>query len=179
MSRVKPISPEEAQSEVKAIYQDFEKKLGKVPNIFLNMGNSAAALKAFLGLSEAADQTSLSPLLREQIALVVSQVNHCQYCLSAHTAIAKGLGVKEQDILSARHGESQETKSHAILKFAKTVVESRGHVSNQDIATLKAAGVNDQELVEIIVLIILNMYTNYFNLITDPKVDFPHAPELT
>lgn len=179
MSRVKPISPEEAQNEVKTIYQDFEKKLGKVPNIFLNMGNSAAALKAFLGLSEAANQTSLSPLLREQIALVVGQANHCQYCLSAHTAIAKGLGVKEHDILSARHGESQETKSHAILTFAKTVVESRGHVSNQDIATLKAAGVNDQELVEIIVLITLNMYTNYFNLITDPKIDFPHAPELT
>lgn len=179
MSRVKPISPEEAKNEVKTIYQDFEKKLGKVPNIFLNMGNSAAALKAFLGLSAAVDQTSLPPLLKEQIALIVGQTNHCQYCLSAHTAIAKSLGVKEQDILKARHGESQDAKSQTILKFAKTVVESRGHVSNQDIATLKAAGVNDQELVEIIVVVILNMYTNYFNLITDPKVDFPQAPELT
>lgn len=179
MSRVKPISPEEAKNEVKTIYQDFEKKLGKVPNIFLNMGNSVAALNAFLGLNAAVDQTSLAPLLKEQIALIVGQTNHCQYCLSAHTAIAKNLGVKEQDILKARHGESQDTKSQAILKFAKTVVESRGHVSNQDIATLKAAGVNDQELVEIIVVVILNMYTNYFNLITDPKVDFPQAPELT
>ncbi len=117
MSRVKPVSLEEAKNEVKTIYQDFEKKLGKIPNIFLNMGNSAAALQAFLGLHAAVDQTSLSSLLKEQIALIVGQTNHCQYCLSAHTAIAKSLGVKEQDILKARHGESLDLKSQAILKF--------------------------------------------------------------
>jgi uncharacterized peroxidase-related enzyme len=178
MSRVRPVNVEEAKGEVRDIYQALEKKMGKVVNIFLNMGNSAATLKGFVNLNEVAEQTSLSPKLREELALVVGQTNHCQYCLSAHTAIAKGLGMNEQDILKARHGESQDPKTQAILKFAKTVVENRGHLSNQDVASVKAAGVNDTELVEVILLIIVNMFTNYFNLITDPKVDFPPAPEL-
>jgi uncharacterized peroxidase-related enzyme len=179
MSRVKPVNVEEAKGEVKDLYQNLEKKMGKVLNIFLNMGNSAATLKGFLNLSEAADQTSIAPRLREQLALIVGQTNHCQYCLAAHTTIAKGLGVNEQDILKARHGESHDPKSQAILRFAKTVVENRGHISNQDVASLKAAGVSDTELVEIILLINVNMFTNYFNLITDPKIDFLMAPELS
>lgn len=179
MTRVKPVSVEEAEGEVKELYQSLQQNMGKVLNIFLNMGNSAATLKGFLALSNAADQTSLSPKLREQIALIVGQLNHCQYCLSAHTMLAKGKGLSDQDILKARHGESLNVKDQAILKFAKQVVENRGNVSNQDVASLKTAGVTDPELVEIILLIIVNMFTNYFNLITDPKVDFPLAPELS
>ncbi len=179
MSRVKPMTIEEAKGDVKDLYQSLEKKMGRVLNIFLNMGNSAAVLKGYLSLHEAANQTSIPPKIREQIALLVGQANHCQYCLSAHTTVAKSLGINDQDILQARLGESQDSKSQAILKFAKTAVENRGHLSNQDIASLKATGINDQELVEIILLISLNLFTNYFNLITDPKIDFPLAPEIS
>ena len=179
MSRVKPIELDEAKEDVKAIYQQLEKKMGKVLNIFLNMGNSVATLQGFLALNEAVSHTSLSPKLREQLALVVGQLNHCQYCLSAHTAAAKGLKISEEEILKIRHGETEDPKNQAILKFAKIVVENRGQVSNQDIASLKAAGVTDQELVEIILIVVVNLFTNYFNLITDPKIDFPLAPNLS
>lgn len=179
MSRVKPVSVEEAKGEVKELYQHLQQNMGKVFNIFLNMGNSPATLKGFLSLSDAANQTSLSPKLKEQIALIVGQSNHCQYCLSAHTVIAKGKGLSDQDILKARHGESSNAKDQAILKFTKQVVENRGNVSNQDVASLKAAGVSDTEFVEIILQIMVNIFTNYFNLITDPKIDFPLAPELS
>ncbi len=179
MSRVKSVSVEDAKGEVQDLYQALQKKMGKVINIFQNMGNSAVTLKGFLDLSEAANRTNLSPKLREQIALIVGQTNHCQYCLSAHTMLAKGAGMSEQEIVKARHAESQDPKNHAILKFTKQVVDNRGHVSNQDIASLKAAGVSDAELVEVILVIMVNMFTNYFNLITDPKIDFPIAPELS
>lgn len=179
MPRIKPVASTEAKGEVREIYQGLEKNMGKVINIFQNMGNSATTLKAFLGLSEAANHTSIPPKLREQIALIVGQANHCQYCLSAHTALAKGLGMADPDILKARRGESVEAKGQAILKFAKTVVEKRGNVSDQEVSSLKAAGVTDAELVEVILVIVVNMFTNYFNLITDPKIDFPAAPELS
>lgn len=178
MSRLKPVRIEEAKGEVKDLYQTLEKKMGKVINIFLNMGNSATTLKGFLNLSEAAEHTSFSPKLREQIALIVGQTNQCNYCLSAHTAVAKKLGLSEPDILKARHGESQDPKNQAILTFTQQVVEKRGHVSDQEVSDLKAAGISDAELVEIILLISVNMFTNYFNLITEPKIDFPIAPEI-
>lgn len=179
MTRIQPASPEKAQPAVQEIYKALEKKLGKVPNIFLNMGNSPAVLKGFLGLSDAAGQTSLNPKVREEIALIVGQTNQCKYCLSAHIAMAKGVGINDQEILQARKAMSQDPKTQAILAFAKTVVEKRGNVTDQDVSTLKSKGVTDQEIVEIIMIIALNMFTNYFNHITDPKIDFPVAPKLS
>ncbi len=179
MPRISAISPDKAKNDVKKIYQDLEKEFsGKIPNIFLNMGNSFAVLKGYLDLEKAASQTTLEPQLREQIALLVGQANHCSYCLSAHTAIAKKAGLLDQEIMQARHGQANNPKSQVILKFAQAVVENRGKITNQDIAILKTAGVSDTELAEIILVIIVNIFTNYFNLVTDPKIDFPQAPEL-
>jgi uncharacterized peroxidase-related enzyme len=178
MTRVNTIQPDKASSTIQDIYRDFEKKLGRVPNIFLNMGNSAAVLKGYIALNQAANETSLEPKVREQIALAVSQTNQCQYCLSAHTTIGKGAGLKDLEMIQARQGQAQDPKIQSILKFVKTVTDNRGHVNNQDVASLKAAGVTDQELTEIVLVIIETIFTNYFNNITDPKIDFPLAPNL-
>ncbi|CAF23872.1 carboxymuconolactone decarboxylase family protein [Candidatus Protochlamydia amoebophila] len=178
MTRISPITKEEANQNITQIYSGLEKKMGRVLNIFQNMGNSEAALKGYLGLSEAASQTSLSPKLREQLALVVGQTNDCQYCLSAHTVSAKLAGLQEKDILESRLGHSQDKKTEAILTFAKTIVERRAQVSDQDIEKLKSAGISDQEIVEIILVVVLNIFTNYFNHITDPQIDFPFAPKI-
>lgn len=175
MSRIHQIAPEKATGKVKDFYAAIQKKLGRVPNIFLNLGNSPSVLEGFLNFSGAADQTSLSPQLREQIALAVAQTNQCNYCLSAHTVIGKGAGLKDEDIIHARKIESKDPKTQAILNFAKKVVELRGKVSDANIAALKVAGVNDTELVEIMLVIFVNMFTNYFNHVTDPKIDFPEA----
>lgn len=178
MSRVDTLPKEKASPAVKDLYQSIEKKMGKVPNILLTMGHSPAVLKGYLGLSEAVNQTSLNPKLREEISLIVSQSNQCNYCLSAHSAIAKMTGLSEKEILDARKGTSQDPKTQAILSFAKTVVEKKGAVSDQDVAALKAKGVTDTELTEIILTITLSIFTNYFNHITDPKIDFPVAAKL-
>jgi len=179
MSRVQPVTADKAKPAVQEIYKALEKKMGKVPNIFLNMGNSAAVLKGYLGLSDAVNLTSLDPKLREEIALIVGQANQCNYCLSAHTAIAKGTGLSDQEILSARNAQSQNPKTQAILTFVKSVVDKRGKIDDQEVTGLKAKGVNDAEIAEIIMIITLNMFTNYFNLVTDTKIDFPIAPKLT
>src|SRR4051794_16689812 len=101
MTTVKTVAKNEASGEVKTLYAQIEKNLGKIPNIFLNMGNSPAVLKGYLNLSEATTQTSLPAKLREQIALIVGQINQCNYCLSAHTAIGKMSGLSETEIMKA------------------------------------------------------------------------------
>ncbi|WP_044882399.1 carboxymuconolactone decarboxylase family protein [Neochlamydia sp. EPS4] len=179
MLRVTPVLPEKAGPELKPLYEALEKKMGRVINIFQNMGNSPLTLKAFLALSEAAAHTHLSAKVREEIALTIGQANQCEYCVSAHTLSAKAHGIPEQEILLARKGEAQEPKTKAILKFVKIVVEKRGKVSEEDVAALKNEGVSDQELIEIVLNIAVNMFTNYFNNIIGTQVDFPEAPPLT
>lgn len=178
MSRISAVLPEEAHDDVKVFYNDLQKKIGRVPNIFQNMGNSPAVIKGYIALNDAISKTSLSPELREEIALVVAQTNDCNYCLSAHTTMAGAMGIKAPDIILARKGQANNPKTQAILLFTKSVVEKRAKISDQDVAKLKAAGVTDAELAEIILVITMNMFTNYFNHITDPVVDFPQAPQL-
>ncbi len=178
MTRVAPIAPEKAGSKAKELLEIIQKQMGRVPNIFQTMGHSPAVLEGYLNLSKAVDKTSIRPQVREKIALTVGQANQCQYCLSAHTFIGGSLGIKPDEILHARKGESEDPKTSAILKFTKQVVDSKGKVTDQDVKNLKSAGVTDSEIVEIIMVIVLNMFTNYFNIIIDTKVDFPEAPKL-
>lgn len=179
MTRVQSVGIEKASDEVKVIFDGLTKTLGMLPNIHKNMGNSPAVLEGYLALTQAANKTILSPKLREQIALVVGQTNKCSYCLSAHSAIAKNLGLDSDEILDARKAKATNPKDEAILNFSKIVVEERGNVSNQDVANLKSIGITDREIIETILVITLNLFTNYFNHITDPDIDFPKAPDLT
>lgn len=177
-NRIEPVMPEVAQGEIKQIYDMIQHKMNKVPNIFKNMGNSAAVLKGYFALSDAAAQTSLSPKLREQIALAVGQANQCGYCLSAHTLIGRSTGLQDEEIMLARKGSSAIQKDAALLHFAKKVVDKKGEVSDEDVQELKKAGITDKELAELILVIVVNMFTNYFNLVTGTEIDFPHAPDL-
>lgn len=178
MPRIASMPKEKASKEVAAIYDDLTKKIGKVPNIFLHMGNSPAILKGYLALSDAAGQSSLSAKVREEIALVVSQANNCNYCLSAHTVIGKGAGLSEQEILAARKGAAADSKTKAILIFSKAVVDKKGLVNDSDVTALKSAGVSDQEIADIILVVIQTIFTNYFNHIVDTPIDFPLAAKI-
>ncbi len=172
MTHVNSVTEEKAGPKVKPIYEGIHKKLGRVPNMFLNMGNAPAVLSGYLAFSEAASHTTIGPKLREQISLVVSDTNECDYCLAAHSAIGGALGLKKEDITAARKGESSSPKDQAILQFAKKMVENRGHMKDAEVAELKKAGVSDEEMLEIVMLVSLNIFTNYFNHLTDPVVDF-------
>lgn len=178
MSRISQVTPENAQNETKAFYSTIQSKLGAIPNIFQFMGHSPAVLQGYFSLDDAASKTSLPPKLRELIALTVGQSNDCHYCLSAHTAIGKKSGLNDQQILQARKYDSEDPKTKAILHFAHEVVAKRGLVTDNDVKTLQQVGVTEKELVEIILVITLNMFTNYFNHIIDPKIDFPLAPKI-
>lgn len=178
MSNVEQITVEKADPEVKDLYQVIQKQLGTVPNMLQNMGSSAAVLKGFLDWSDAINHTSFNARLREQIALAVSEVNQCNYCLAAHTQLAKMHRLPDEDIILARKGDAQDPKTREILHFVRLVVEKKGHVSPQDIERIKLAGVSDKELVEIIFNISLAVFTNYFNVVVDTKLDFPNVPKL-
>lgn len=178
MSRIHPLQKEMAPGNIKPVFEQMEKNMGMVPNIFLNMANSAEALQGYLKLSELSEKTSLSKSLREQIALVIAESNHCHYCLSAHSVLAKTAGLIDQEIMNARKGQAKNAKDQAILAFVKSVIEKRGNVSDKEIQSLKSQGVSDKELCEIMLVLALNTYTNYFNKVMNTEVDFPAAPKL-
>ena len=178
MTRLQAIDPETATGPAKQLLDGVQKKLGFTPNIMRTMANSPAVLQGYLNFSNALGKGSLSPKLREQIALVVAQDNQCEYCLAAHSAIGRTVGLSEEAIRDSRRGESPDGKEAAILEFASTLVVNRGWVTDKELAKLHKAGVTEGEIAEIIANVGLTLFTNYFNHVAQTEIDFPEVEEL-
>lgn len=178
MSRLPAIDPETATGQAKQLLDGVQEKLGFAPNIMRTMANSPVALQAYLNFSNALSKGSLSPKLREKIALVVAQDNQCEYCLAAHSAIGRTVGLSEEAIRDSRRGESCDSREAAILEFASTLVANRGWVTDEEIAHLHKAGVTEGETAEIIANVALTLFTNYFNHVAQTEIDFPEVEEL-
>lgn len=82
------------------IQEGIAKKFGFLPEVFQVMGRNGDFLNAMLDLNEAAGK-GLDPKTKELIAIAVSAVNGCEYCMSAHKATAKAVGVTEEEITAA------------------------------------------------------------------------------
>ena len=178
MPRLKKVTPEEASGRTKEIYDGLQKKMGKVINIFQGMGNSPAALKAYLAMSGALAEGELAPEDREVIYLAVSESNGCAYCVAAHNQIAKKAGVSDEAIAEARKFAGEGAKHQALLKFVRQVIDSKGFVQDQDLTAVRDAGYSDGQIAEAIGYIGLATYSNLFNHVNDTELDFPAAPEL-
>jgi uncharacterized peroxidase-related enzyme len=144
-----------------------------VPNMTRIMVNSPAVLEGYLNFSGALAGGALSPKLREQIALIVAEANTCGYCLSAHTAIGKLVGLSPVEVESACEGVTTDAKAGAALRFAKALVTERGFVNDGEIESLRRLGFSDGEIAEIIANVALNVFTNYFNHVAETDIDFP------
>jgi len=178
MPRIQPVNEATADPAAAKVLATVKKKLGKVPNLIATMANSAAVANSYLGFSQTLSTGSLSPRLREQIALVVGETNRCEYCLAAHTALGKGAGLTEAETRDARRAVASNEKDRAALQFAHKIVATRAQVTDADVQDVRRAGYTDGEIGEIVANVALNIFTNYFNHVAETEVDFPAAPEL-
>ena len=175
MSRLHtPASIEAAPAAAQPLLAATRKALGSVPNVFRVIANSPAALEGFLGLNGALGKGALDAKTRERIALAVAEVNACGYCLSAHTYLGRNLAkLDDAEITANRNGASNDPKADAAVRFAVKVVRQRGHVTDADVAAVKAAGYDDAHVVEIVAHVALNTLTNYVNEVAKTEIDFP------
>ncbi|MPW23576.1 hypothetical protein GCT13_44380 [Paraburkholderia sp. CNPSo 3157] len=84
MTRIAIPTCDETPLASKPILDAFNRQFGSTPNLFSVMSLSPNALTGWTGFQGALAKT-LDSKTRDGIALLVSQVNSCQYCLSAYT----------------------------------------------------------------------------------------------
>jgi len=179
MSRISPIGPETSSDRVRPLLDAVKSTLGLVPNMMRTMAHSPAVLEGYLQFSGALGKGGLSAKDRELIALAVAQANGCDYCLAAHSAIGRMVGLTSEQIRDGRLGAAVSPKTEALIRFALEVVETRGRVSDAALADIHKAGFGDGAITEVIGHVALSTFTNYFNNVARTDVDFPKAPELT
>ena len=169
-----PVTIEDAPEASQPLLEAVKKQLGVAPNLFLLVANSPAALEGYVGLSGALAKGRLPAATRERIALAVAEVNGCDYCLSAHTYLARNLAkLDDAEITANRNGASNDPKADAAVRFAVKVARARGHVDEDDLRAVKLAGYDDGQVIEIVFHIALNTWTNYINEVAKTDIDFP------
>lgn len=159
-----------------AIFENLQKALGFVPNLYAAIAHSDNGLAKFLAYQNA--KTSLSNKEKEAVNLVVSEVNGCVYCLAAHTTIGKMNGFSDEEILRLRAGHSSTPKFDALVKFAKEVTQHKGHANEATVNAFYAAGYTHGHLVDVILQVSDKTAMNYLHNLTQIPVDFPAAPVL-
>ena len=173
MSRINLVTNENATAEQKELYAAITSQLGMVPNFLKIFANSPAALKAFLGLHSIANEGSLDNLTKERIALALAEKNACEYCVSAHTAIGRKVGLTSTEIEANRAGTSEDAKAAVAVKLAKALAEHNGEVTTAELLEARNAGYSESDIVEIITHVGMNIMTNILGKASRVEIDFP------
>ena len=178
MPRLKAIHPDDADQDARRLLDVVQDELGTVPNLFRTMANAPAVLEAYLGLGESLSRGALPSALGQQIALTVSELNGCGYCIAAQCTLGRAIGLTEEAIADSRRASCPDSRTSAALQLACSIVEKRGRVSDDDLRTARRAGFGDQEIAEIVAHVVHAIFSNYFNLVAHTEVDFPEVPPL-
>jgi len=178
MSRIELIDPKQTDETREALLQGIERKMGRVPNMMRAMAQSPAALNIYLTMGNLLEGGVLTAQQREQIALRTAELNGCRYCLGAHCAIGKMVGLNEDTLRESRLGKAEDSETAAMLELTEAIIATRGGVSEETLANARAAGLDAEKITEVLAAVVLNIFTNYFNQLADTPMDFPVAEPL-
>ncbi|NJB72636.1 putative peroxidase-related enzyme [Saonia flava] len=156
-----------------AIFDNLNNALGFVPNLYATIAYSDNGLERYLNFQNA--KTSFSNKEKEAINLIVSEVNGCVYCQSAHTVIGKMNGFRDDQLLDIRRGKSENTKLNALVKLAADITKNKGNASEENIQNFFAQGHTKENLVDLILQVSDKTAMNYLHNLTKIPVDFPVA----
>jgi uncharacterized peroxidase-related enzyme len=157
------------------IYAQIKKAIGSVPNTFAAIAaHGPAALKSVLAADTVLAGGSLPRRDLEVVKLVISAAGGCDYCVAAHSHLARLAGVNADVLKQIRDGApTGDAKRDALVHFVRKLAQSSGTVSDEDFAAIKSAGYSDAQLVEISLAFATTVFTNVFNRINDTDIDFP------
>ncbi|MEU7632934.1 carboxymuconolactone decarboxylase family protein [Nocardia sp. NPDC049220] len=173
MSRLNVPPLEDVPAGAKQILDNVGAQLGFVPNMFKTIASNPTVLEVVTTLQGTSSRV-LDAKTRHSIALAVSEANGCGYCLAMHSYISSKFGgMSSDDIELSRAGSSVDPKRAAVTRFAQRVVESRGVVSDADLAAVRDAGYTDSQILAIVTVAVQALLTNFINNVNQTDIDIP------
>ena len=170
-------SRDEVSTNNQGIFDNLQKGLGFVPNLYAYFAKSETALADYIALQNR--KSTLRVKEREVINLVTSQINGCRYCQSAHTVLGKMNGFTDEQVLEIRKGTATfDSKLDALAKFTASVVENRGRATEESKEAFFEAGYNESNMIDVIIVIGDKIISNYIHNLTGFEIDFPIADSI-
>ena len=140
--------------EIRAVFARCLEKIGFVPNVLRSYTLRPRKFELFRRYNNELmlGESGLTPLEREMIAVVVSCVNHCHYCLVAHGAqvrLLSGDPVLGDQLVANYRAAELSRRQRAMLDFTWKLSESPDSVGATDRAALRKAGFSDEDTFDI------------------------------
>lgn len=177
MTEFKINTLETAPEGSKEILEGAKKKLGFVPNLFGIMSEAPAILKAYTGLSDSFDSSSLNSTEKQIVLLATSNVNGCHYCMAVHSTLSQMFKIPQDIIESLRDNKPiNDSKLEALRQFTIAVVEKRGWVSEEDKEAFITAGYSNVQILEVLVGVAQKTLSNYTSHIANTPLDSAFEP---
>jgi len=139
---------------IRKYFKLCEDKLGLVPNVLKAYAFNETKLNAFTGMYNdlMLGESNITPLEREMIAVVVSSINRCYYCLVAHgnsvRKLSKNPELGEQMAINYRLADLKPNQ-RAMMDFAVKMTEESYKIEEIDRQTLRDNGYSDQDIWDI------------------------------
>lgn len=155
------------------IFDNLTKALGFVPNLYATIAYSDNGLTRYLAYQNA--KTTLTNKEKEAVNLIVSQVNGCIYCQSAHLVLGKMNGFTDEQLLDIRKAKSEDAKLNTLVQLASDITKNRGNANSENVDAFFAQGYTKENLVDLILQVSDKTAMNYLHNLTKVPVDFPVA----
>ncbi len=154
---------ETAPAGSRPLLEGIKKTFGFVPNLYAVFAESPAALQGALAIGEAFSKSTLSPAEQQLVALAVSEANDCQFCVAAHSTIAKHLAKADPAAVAATRDRARlpDAKLDALVSFTRRLVEQRGFVAPADLAAFLNAGYTKAQVIEVLLGVGMKTFNNY------------------
>jgi uncharacterized peroxidase-related enzyme len=158
------VREEDAEGELKRIYERIRGTRGRTSNIFLSQSLNPAALESHLDLYLRImfGKGGLNRLQREMIAVAVSAANDCNYCVVHHSAAMKRYVADDRligQLARDFEGAKLEPKERAMLEYATKLTKRPSSITENDLENLRKVGFVDEEILHVALV------ASYFNFV--------------
>ena len=165
MPWIKTIEESEATDLLKDIYDEIERKRGKVSNIMKIHYLIPRTIETHMDLylSIMFNRSTISREDRELLAIIVSMTNQCQYCIFHHAEALNNYWKNDErikDLLD--HGYKNlelSQRQRFLLDYGEKLTLSPHLITEEDITKLKNVGLSDEEILQV------NLVISYFNFV--------------
>jgi alkylhydroperoxidase family enzyme len=161
-----------APEKSKPVLEELQQTFGLIPNVAGAMANSPELLKAFVGLFHQVHAGTFTEAEIQTLLLTNAVTNSCSWAVAFHTMLGLKEGLVAADVEAIRARRLPADKRHAALSsLAYKLIETRGHVSEQDLTAFVEAGFKREQTLEILAVVAASTITNYAGTIAEPPLE--------
>ena len=154
--------------------QQLQSAFGMIPNIAGAMATSPVLINTLVGMFANVHGGSFTEAQVQIILLTDAVTNGSTWAVAFHTALALKEGIEPADLEAIRDGRlPKDSKFAALSRLAKTMIEKRGRLGDDDVNRFLTAGFGKEHLLEVIAAVAASTITNYTGSITKPPLEAP------